>query len=361
VAILDMQMPEMDGETLGRMIRDDHSLDQTALVMMTSVGSRGDAARLHRAGFAAYLTKPVKQSQLFDCLVTVLHRETSSSISSEEHIVTRHSLADQAKRRTRLLLAEDNLVNQKVALAMLDRLGYRADVVGNGREAVAALEAEPYDLVLMDVQMPEMDGFEAVACIRDPKSRVVNRAIPIVALTAHAMTGDKERCLAAGMDDYLSKPLDPEQLRCAIQRWTAVQDGSTGDPAHSPGSPGLENAFDPTVLKRMLGDDEELARSIIDEFLSDAGRQVEALGSLIGIEDRDQMRRQAHTLKGASASVGARALQEGAALLEAEAKAEPAAEPALMGERVAEIRAAFDEFKLAVERFGCEEVKACGS
>ncbi|HLA82188.1 MAG TPA: PAS domain S-box protein, partial [Thermoleophilia bacterium] len=180
VAILDMQMPEMDGETLGRMIRDDHSLDETALVMMTSVGSRGDAARLHRAGFAAYLSKPVKQSQLFDCLVTVLHRETSSSISSEERIVTRHSLADQAKRRTRLLLAEDNPVNQKVALAMLDRLGYRADVVGNGRDAVAALEAQPYDLVLMDVQMPEMDGFEAVACIRDPKSRVVNRAVPIV-------------------------------------------------------------------------------------------------------------------------------------------------------------------------------------
>ena len=193
IAVLDMQMPDLDGETLGVMIREDHALDETSLIMMTSMGGRGDAVRIAKVGFAAYLTKPVKQSQLHDCLLTVLNRGLGLGAPRTARIVTRHSLADQAKSRVRVLLAEDNPTNQKVALTTLERFGYRADAVANGREALDALGSRPYDLVLMDVQMPEMDGLEATGHVRDPKSAVRDHGIPIIALTAAAMTGDREK------------------------------------------------------------------------------------------------------------------------------------------------------------------------
>ncbi len=221
IVLLDMQMPGVDGETLGAMIREDSTLGGAALVMMTSAGTRGDAVRLEKAGFAAYLTKPVKQSQLHDCLVTVLNRDIGVDAPAAARIITRHSLTDQAKSRVRLLLAEDNPINQKVALAMVEKLGYRADTVANGLEALAALASRSYDLVLMDIQMPEMDGLEATAQVRDPRSAVRSHDIPIIALTAAAMKGDRERCLAAGMNDYLTKPLRPDELGRMIERWTA--------------------------------------------------------------------------------------------------------------------------------------------
>ena len=214
-------MPGVDGETLGAMIREDSTLGGAALVVMTSAGTRGDAVRLEKAGFAAYLTKPVKQSQLHDCLVTVLNRDIGVDAPAAARIITRHSLTDQAKSRVRLLLAEDNPINQKVALAMVEKLGYRADTVTNGLEALAALASRSYDLVLMDVQMPEMDGLEATAQVRDPRSAVRSHDIPIIALTAAAMKGDRERCLAAGMNDYLTKPLRPDELSRMIERWIA--------------------------------------------------------------------------------------------------------------------------------------------
>ncbi|MBW2164751.1 MAG: response regulator [Deltaproteobacteria bacterium] len=157
IAILDMVMPEMDGETLGRMIKDDPALRDTVLVMMTSIGSRGDAGRFEKAGFAVYLTKPVKQSRLFNCLMAAIGRKPSDQ-TPPNRIITRHTVAEKSKQKARILLAEDNIINQKVALKVLEKLGYRADVVANGLEALKALEMIPYDIVLMDVQMPEMDG-----------------------------------------------------------------------------------------------------------------------------------------------------------------------------------------------------------
>ena len=195
IAILDMCMPGTDGETLGRMIKDDPVLRDPILVMMTSLGKRGDAARLEKAGFAVYLTKPVKQSQLYDCLAAALHPRLDPA-SDLKRIVTRHTVAENRKRRIRILLAEDNVVNQKVALKILERLGYEADAVANGREAIEALKAAPYTVVLMDIQMPEMDGFEATRQIRSEIQPTQNPKIPIIALTAHALQGDRERCLA---------------------------------------------------------------------------------------------------------------------------------------------------------------------
>ena len=242
IAILDMLMPEMDGETLCRMIKDDPILHNTVLVMMTSVGARGDASRFEKAGFTVYLTKPVKQSQLFSCLMTAIGRKPSDQ-NLPDRIITRHTVAEKSKQKTRILLTEDNIINQKVALRVLEKLGYRADVAANGLEALKALETIPYDMVLMDVQMPEMDGLEATKEIRRREALTAQKKdagfsgelsalsfqhsarskhIPIIAMTAHAMEGDKEMCLKAGMDDYLTKPIQPVKFGETIARWIQI-------------------------------------------------------------------------------------------------------------------------------------------
>ena len=216
LAVLDMMMPGMDGETLGRTILADDTLKAMPLVMMTSLGQRGDASRFKEIGFAAYLIKPVRQSDLFDCLVAVLAGEQQQD---QRSLITRHSLQAARRGNARILLVEDNLTNQEVASGMLRRLGWNADVAPDGKQAIQALETQPYDLVLMDVQMPVMDGYEAARCIRDPNSSVLNHNIPIIATTAHAMAGDAEKCLAAGMSDYISKPIDPKILAKVVDLW----------------------------------------------------------------------------------------------------------------------------------------------
>ena len=214
VALLDMMMPGMDGEELGSRIAADPVLSSTQLVMLTSIGLRGDLRRLDPEPFAAYLTKPVRQSQLYDCLRAVVGRV--QRVEPKMAVFTPAG-SDLLSPRLRILVAEDNRVNQKVASRMLEHMGHRVDVVANGLEALAALRAMPYDLVLMDVQMPEMDGFEATRQIRDPGTGIPNPKVPIIAMTAHAMKGDRERCLEAGMDGYVSKPVEPGALREAIE------------------------------------------------------------------------------------------------------------------------------------------------
>jgi CheY-like chemotaxis protein len=225
-AIIDMQMPEMDGETLGQKIKQDPDLKNTILVLLTSMGKRGDAKRIEEIGFAAYLTKPVKQSQLYDCLTTVFSRKKEVLKNQPPTIVTRHSIAEDKKRKHRILLAEDNITNQQVALNILKKFGYNADVVNNGKEAVRALEIIPYDIVLMDCQMPEMDGYEATGEIRNSRSKVLDSKIPIIAMTAHTMKGDREKCLEAGMDDYLCKPVNPQELHDTLEKWVTKTDSS---------------------------------------------------------------------------------------------------------------------------------------
>ena len=224
IAILDMQMPEMDGAALGRKIKQNPALKDIALVMMTSMGQRGDVARIKKIGFSAYLNKPVKQSQLYDCLVSVFNNKNMNGMLKTDKIVTRHSLAEQKKQKQRILLAEDNVINQLVAVKILKNLGYSTDVVANGLEAVNAVKSLPYDLVLMDVQMPELDGLEATCRIRNLTGKHKNPKIPIVAMTAHAMKGDREKCLKAGMDDYVSKPINPQELVDVLERNLCVLD-----------------------------------------------------------------------------------------------------------------------------------------
>jgi signal transduction histidine kinase/CheY-like chemotaxis protein/ligand-binding sensor domain-containing protein len=214
LALLDMMMPGMDGEQLGAAIQDDSRISGTTLVMLTSMGTRGDASRLQNR-FGAYLTKPIREAQLRACLMMLAGRPPAEA--NARGLVTRHTIRE-AGRRLRVLLAEDNRTNQKVATIMLERLGHQVKVAANGVEAVDALRGERFDLVLMDVQMPEMDGYEATRRIRDPQSGVTDSRIPIIAMTAHAMKGDRERCLESGMDAYLAKPIKPADLKDILER-----------------------------------------------------------------------------------------------------------------------------------------------
>jgi CheY-like chemotaxis protein len=214
-----MQMPGIDGVELGRRIKSNPAMKDTLLIMLTSRGIRGDAAMVKEIGFNAYLTKPIRRSQLQDCIITVLSRIHERADDHKEQLVTRHTILDERRKKIRILLAEDNIINQKLALRLLEKFGYRADAVANGNEAVKALEMIPYDIVLMDIQMPEMDGFEATKIIRDPQSKVLNHVVTIIALTAHAMKGDRDECIEAGMNDYLSKPIDPNKLHDLFDKY----------------------------------------------------------------------------------------------------------------------------------------------
>jgi PAS domain S-box-containing protein len=218
LAILDFHMPDIDGLELAKQIKADPKIAKVTLVMMTSLSQRGFDLELKRAGIEAYLTKPVKQSQLFDMLATVMARkpelyktpvETTPPPVENKHI--------------RVLLAEDNIVNQKVAITQLRKLGYTADAVANGLEVLEVLETVPYDLILMDCQMPELDGYEATRRIRKLDAEYAK--IPIIAMTAHAMEGDREKCLEAGMDDYVSKPVKIDELGRVLQQWSGSAQG----------------------------------------------------------------------------------------------------------------------------------------
>lgn len=217
IAILDMQMPEMDGETLGKIIKSDPEIMDTTLVMMTSIGYRGDAKRLEKIGFAAYLTKPVKQARLLNCLKTVSGLKKRLSANP---IITQNSVTEEKKECTaRILMVEDNIVNQKVAEKTLSKLGYRVITVDNGEKAIKVLEKEDYDIVLMDCQMPVMDGFQTTKKIRDPTSGVRNHNVPVIAFTANVTSVDRDKCLDSGMDDFLSKPVIPEKLDKTLSKW----------------------------------------------------------------------------------------------------------------------------------------------
>jgi CheY-like chemotaxis protein len=210
LVLTDMHMPKMDGFALIEEIRKRPELSMATIMMLTSAGHKGDAARCKELGISAYLLKPIRQSELREAIARVLGAEKPDGAIP---LITRYSLQDAREPGSSLkvLLAEDNLVNQRLAVRLLEKRGHRVVVASNGLEALAALKKETFELVFMDVQMPEMDGMEATAAIREEEKRS-GEHVPVVALTAHAMKGDREKCLAAGMDGYLTKPIRPQEL-----------------------------------------------------------------------------------------------------------------------------------------------------
>ncbi|MEE9146194.1 MAG: response regulator [Candidatus Tectomicrobia bacterium] len=250
LAILDHQMPGMDGMTLAREIKADAAISAVRLILLTSFGKRGDGEATRRGGFDAYLTKPLRQSHLYDGIMTVMGTAATASTP----LITRHSMAEaKAQIRARVLIAEDNVVNQKVAVRLLEKLGCRVDVVANGREAVEATARITYDLMFIDCQMPEMDGYEATAAIRAREAQTGNH-IPIIAMTANAMQGDREKCLETGMDDYLSKPVMSQDLATMIQKWTRPPDESSST-APATSQPRPSSAVGMTVNQPDVGNE----------------------------------------------------------------------------------------------------------
>lgn len=321
IAVLDMQMPGMDGETLGAKIKDIPKLSDTRLVMMTSTGRRGDAGRLQKIGFDAYLPKPVKQGLLYDCLVTVYSGNGVLPEEDKHRLVTRHSIAEARRQKVRILVVEDNVTIQKAILDTLIKLGCRADAVANGKEAVQALEDIPYDLVLMDTKMPVMNGYEAAKEIRvieqrqrddhSRKSRL--RGVPIIAMTGNEMDKYREELAAVGIDDAIPKPVIPLNLVTVIEKWLA-------EPKVA--QPKQAVVFDKEGLLERVMEDEELVRELIDEFLKEIPERLSDLEKALAQPDYQQIRSQGHTIKGTSGNMGAIALQKVAARLEAAGQAD---------------------------------------
>jgi len=345
--IMDMHMPMMNGVELARQVKADPVLADTRLVMLTSMGQRGDAALVQEAGIAAYLTKPIHQYQLQDCLLMVMN----PSEMNTAQFVTKHTLLEAAQRREgRLLVADDNMVNQKVAVRMLERLGYRVDVVANGLEAVEAVSRIPYHAVLMDCQMPEMDGYEATREIRRREALSVRRDqndsdsshisqvkghpsritphLPVIAMTANAMQGDREKCLESGMDDFLSKPVKPEELEAVLERWLPTRERSliARDPyrenheihhTHDTQPETHNETQDPPLdaatldgLKELGGDDPSFLIEVIQQFLQDGPAHVAAIRHAVVDDDADALMKAAHALKGSCRNMGALSLGE---------------------------------------------------
>ena len=291
LVILDDHMPGMGGVELAMAIRADATVGTPPLVMLSSVDTDEDAAL--EVGVGYFLTRPVRQSQLYDCLVSAMRGKVTANAIDPSAVAHSHLYA-------RVLLVEDNLVNQELARHMLEFLGCQCVVAGDGRQALAALEAEvdTFDVVLMDCEMPEMDGFEATAAIRLREADGFPR-LPIVALTAGAIEGDRDKCLAAGMDDYLSKPFSIQELEQTLRRWVTAPEGD-GDPH-----------VDPAVLERMLeqtGGGAGLLRSLIRSYLNDAPARIAAIEGGMERGDAAVVARAAHALKSSSANLGATAL-----------------------------------------------------
>jgi signal transduction histidine kinase/DNA-binding response OmpR family regulator len=328
MAILDMQMPGMGGLSLGKIIKGDDKLKSVHLVMMTSMGQIGDAKRFEKAGFAAYLIKPVGHSDLFDCLSTIISGGTKSQ--PESAIITRHTVREIQRKNIRILLAEDNITNQQVATGILKKIGFiGVKVVSNGVKALKALEASSYDLVLMDVQMPEMDGHEATLQIREIESSSGTKRMPVIAMTAHAMKEDREKDLAAGMDDYVSKPVNAKSLLEVLERWLPKNKSVSDSPSPGSGKPLKKETtaqnnlmvFDKDALMERLMDNTELLETVIKGFLEDMPRQMNALTNHINQKNTKDAGNQGHQIKGASANVGADALRKIASEIEIAGKA----------------------------------------
>ncbi len=331
VAVLDYQMPEMDGITLAGRLRELRDRDDLRLVLLTSVGLASSETR-GRADFSAVLTKPLKQSQIYDALLRVL-ADQPAPVAVRPPETFDASMA--AGSPLQILLAEDNAINQKLAQLMLGKFGYRADVAGNGAEAIAALDRQPYDVVLMDVQMPVVDGCEATRRIR----RRWGPSPWIIAMTANVLSGDREQCLDAGMDDYLSKPVRPEELAAALRR--------AGERAPAPVAPDASpldlEALDLEALDRLRTDlgatGVEVLHELVAAFLSDAEALASTVRSELAAGRAIEAARAAHTLRSTGLAFGATALGECCARLEEALDTDPAGDHAKLDEAVgAELR-----------------------
>jgi len=306
--VLDYQMPDMDGAMLGEQIVKSREIAPTRLMLLTSLDRSGDMQRFAQIGFSAYLTKPVRTRELLACLNRALSHDAQDWHMHSQPIITRGTLVATETRRQysgQVLLVEDNAINQRVARRFLERLGCEVQVVGDGRQAVEAFERGSYTFILMDMQMPVMDGLEATRRIRELESGGAKRT-PIVALTANAMMGTLERCLEAGMDDYLTKPLDISRLQDVLDRFMGRADGEPIAPAAASSAAAQAASPDNAIRARLAdvaGDDQEFMIELVNAFLSGGEDTVQELRAAVELGDAAAIGRAAHKLKGAAANL----------------------------------------------------------
>jgi signal transduction histidine kinase/HPt (histidine-containing phosphotransfer) domain-containing protein len=318
LAILDMQMPEMDGLALGAEIRKLRGADALPLVLLTSMGLTADTPESALAPFAACLTKPIRQNQLHDLLVQL----AGGSRDEGKRQVPSNKLDGTLAQRLpmRLLLADDNVVNQKVALRLFEQMGYQIDIAGDGMEAIEAVRRQSYDIIFMDVQMPELDGLQATQRIRKGEKEQDQPGCVIIAMTASAMLGDRERCLAAGMDDYLAKPVRPEAVQSALERWgpvaqrkaqrsatTTIRSVSATDgaePSAQVASVAGDGSVDMERFTEMAGTETSGVRDLVDLYLNQTTGQIAALREAVCTGASKEVERIAHKAAGASATCG---------------------------------------------------------
>ncbi len=343
LAIVDMQMPGMDGEQLAQAILADQSLKRTVLLLLTSEDNGDDSERPGAIGFSGWLTKPVRQSRLLDTIVETLARADSTLSGDQQVPVDKCPPRTQRKKNAksagaRILLAEDNEISADVAMALLGQVGYQCDTVVNGKQAVQAVLDREYDLVLMDCQMPEMDGFDATLAIRQHEkdgslSRGKKGRLPIIALTANAIKGDRERCLDTGMDDYLTKPIDSDQLVAVIENHlSGIDDASNQTRVNAtvgseaklestkngadPAAVDVSAPFDFDGLYKRWGVNKPFAEKLIAKFCSQAPTDLKKLERSVADGNIEETTRLAHGLKGAASYVSADAFRRVAARLE---------------------------------------------
>ena len=304
LVILDAMMPEMDGFALAEKIRNRPDLTSPTLVMLSSAAHADHAERSRKCGVACYATKPVKQSDLLDVIMTALGEQAVTSRRSIGHAA---EVSSASSCPLRILLAEDNEVNQKLAVRWLRKWGHSVVVAGNGREALARLEKDAFDLILMDVQMPEMGGLETTAAIRAKEQGGAGH-VPILAMTAHALKGDRERCLAAGMDGYISKPIRPQEMFRAIE--------NLSPPAETSGARPDDDILDRQEVLYRFDDDMELLREAVQDFLEECPKRLAGLRDALACGDSDAVARLAHALKGSVGNFAARHAVDAAQKLE---------------------------------------------
>ncbi|MBL8484260.1 MAG: PAS domain S-box protein, partial [Rhodocyclaceae bacterium] len=298
LVLVDGQMPGQDGFDTAMLLRRHAKTAAAAIMMITSGGQRGDAARCRELGISAYLTKPVVQSQLLDAIMLALNGALDGM---DPALITRHSLRE-ARRHLNVLLAEDNPVNQTLALRLLDKLGHRATLANNGAEAVKLAAEHTFDVILMDVQMPEMGGFEATRHIRDFEAEL-RRHTPIIAMTAHALAGDREKCLAAGMDGYVSKPI---QVPALVEALAAATRSRMLEDFTPPAAPAKRSEmYDRDAVLANLDGDVELLRTVAQMFIDDIPHQVESLSAALAAGDCPKAYAIGHTIKGMVGNFGA--------------------------------------------------------
>jgi two-component system sensor histidine kinase/response regulator len=328
--LIDIDMPDTDGLSLAQTIKNDPQLAVSRIIMLTTLLNRLNTTTMKATGISACLVKPLRQSRLLECLVDVM--SASGAASAQPMDADSHSSSSaamhSAARNIRILLAEDNMVNQRVALKQLKKLGFSADCVSNGNEVLAALQRVPYDIIIMDCQMPEMDGYEVTRRIRQSgsDSYIHLRSAPyIIALTANAMHGDREHCLSLGMNDYLTKPLHLHDLEAVLQRALLRISPTTPSPGPSAASEPDPEALDRTIINglkelREPGQPDPL-RELIELFLKDAQPRLQQMEAAASAGDLPKLSAATHTLKGSASNLGARRLAALCAALEKQSKA----------------------------------------